>query len=69
MTELATEIAKVEQYWIVGDFVVGELLNESSLDAGEHPARCHELDRVRAIADLAAHRAATFVHTVANSRR
>src|SRR5271165_881144 len=50
------------------DFVVGELLVESSLDVGEHPADCHELDRVRAMADLAAHRAATFVHAVANSR-
>ena len=50
------------------DFVIGELLVESSLDVGEHPARCHELDRVRAVADLAAHRAAAFVHTVANSR-
>src|SRR5580700_1958153 len=50
------------------DFVVGELLVESSLDVGEHPAGCHELDRVRAMANLAAHRAATFVHAVANSR-
>src|SRR5580700_701225 len=51
------------------DFVVGELLVESSLDVGEHPAGCHELDRVRAMANLAAHRAATFVYAVANSRR
>src|SRR5712672_3527996 len=50
------------------DFVVGELLVESSLDVGEHAAGCHELDRVRTMADLAAHRAATFVHAVANSR-
>src|SRR6202048_4712325 len=49
------------------DFVVGELLVESSLDVGEHAAGCHELDRVRTMADLAAHRAATFVHAVANS--
>ena len=51
------------------DFVVGELLVESGLDVGEHAAGCHELDRVRTIADLAAHRAATFVYAVANSRR
>src|SRR5271166_614024 len=51
------------------DFVVGELLVESGLDVGEHAAGCHELDRVRAVADLAAHGAATFVHAVANSRR
>jgi hypothetical protein len=50
------------------DFVIGELLVEASLDIGGHAARCHELDRVRAMADLAAHRAAAFVHTVANSR-
>ena len=50
------------------DFVIGELLVESSLDVGEHAAGCHEFDRVRAMADLAAHSAATFVHTVANSR-
>src|SRR5215813_987127 len=50
------------------DFVVGELLVESSPDVGEHAAGCHELDRVRTMADLAAHRAATFVHAVANSR-
>src|SRR6516225_9251869 len=50
------------------DFVIGELLVEPSLDVGEHPARCHELDRVRTMADLAAHRAATFVHAVANSQ-
>jgi hypothetical protein len=50
------------------DFVIGELLVEASLDVGEHAARRHELDRVRAMADLPAHRAATFVHTVANSR-
>ena len=49
------------------DFVVGELLVESSLDVGEHAAGCHELDRVRTMANLAAHRAATFVHAVANS--
>src|SRR5271165_3567668 len=51
------------------DFVVGELLVESGLDVGEHATRRHELDRVRTMADLAAHRAATFIHTVANSRR
>src|ERR1700746_2838831 len=50
------------------DFVVGELLVESGLDVGEHAAGCHELDRVRTMADLAAHRAATFVHAVADSR-
>src|ERR1700720_1415799 len=50
------------------DFVVGELLVESGLDVGEHAAGCHELDRVRTMADLVAHRAATFVHAVANSR-
>src|SRR6516164_8646421 len=50
------------------DFVIGELLVQSSLDVGEHAARGYELDRVRAMADLAAHRAATFVHAVANSR-
>src|SRR5580704_17480106 len=50
------------------DFVVGELLVETSPDVGEHAAGCHELDRVRAIADLAAHGAATFVYAVANSR-
>jgi hypothetical protein len=51
------------------DLVVSKLLVESGLDVGEHAAGRHELDRVRAVADLAAHRAATFVHTVANSRR
>jgi hypothetical protein len=51
------------------DFVVGELLVEPSLDVGEHAAGRHELDRVRTIADLAAHSAATFVYAVANSRR
>src|SRR5271166_4594668 len=50
------------------DFVVGELLVESSLDVGKHAAGRHELDRVRTMADLAAHRAATFVDAVANSR-
>ena len=38
------------------------------LDDGEHAAGCHELDRVGTMADLAAHRAATFVYAVANSR-
>ena len=51
------------------DFVVGELLVQSSLDVGEHAAGCHELDRVRTMADLASHRAATFLDPVANSRR
>src|SRR6516225_6876136 len=50
------------------DFVVGELLVESGLDVGEHATGCHELDRVRTMADLAAHGAATFVDAVANSR-
>src|ERR1700746_836750 len=51
------------------DFVVGELLVESGLDVGEHAAGCHELDRVRTMADLASHRAATFLDPVANSQR
>src|SRR5271169_1162027 len=50
------------------DFVVGKLLVEAGLDVGEHAAGRYKLDRVRAMADLAAHRAATFVNAIANSR-
>ena len=47
------------------DFVLGELLVESSLDVGEPATRRNELDRIRTMADLAAHGAATFVDAVA----
>jgi hypothetical protein len=50
------------------DFIVCELLVKPSLDVGEHAAGRHELDRVRAMADLAAHRAATFVNPIAYPR-